>query len=59
VRKWVWVSDEAQTLWVVCHEFGITPSQVMTMPVDEYAFMLSGLEWWKTKEKEAIEHARH
>lgn len=31
----------------------------MSRGVDEYAFMLYGLEWWKTKEKEAIDNARH
>jgi hypothetical protein len=37
----------------------MTPSEVMSLTINDYAFMLSGLEWWKTKEKEAIENARH
>jgi hypothetical protein len=35
------------------------PSEVLSMPADEYHFMLFGLEWMKTREKEAIEDARH
>lgn len=43
----------------MCHEFNLTPEEAMSLPVNDYAFLLSGLEWWKTQEKEAIENARH
>ncbi len=43
----------------MCNEFKLKPSEVLSMPSDEYHFLLYGLEWWKTKEKEAIDNARH
>lgn len=44
---------------MVCHEFKLKPSVALDMPFDEYYFLLLGLEWWKIREKEAIEDARH
>jgi len=46
-------------MWVMCHEFQMTPSQLMKMDAYDYAFLLYGLEWWRTKEKEAMDRAGH
>lgn len=46
-------------MWIICHEFHMMPAQIMDMDLEDYTFLLYGLEWWRTKEQEAIDHARH
>lgn len=44
---------------MLCHEFKKLPSELLKCGIPEYVFVASGLEWWKTKEKEAMDDARH
>jgi hypothetical protein len=44
---------------VLSYEFKKLPSELLKCGIPEYTFMASGLEWWKTKEKEAMDNARH
>jgi len=44
---------------VLSYEFKKFPHEMLNCGIPEYTFMASGLEWWKTKEKEAMDNARH
>ena len=44
---------------MLCYEFKKFPHEMLKCGIPEYTFLASGLEWWKTKEKEAMDNAGH
>lgn len=55
----MWLVPEAQVLWAICYEFKRTPSEVLGLGLQEYLFLVSGLERHRQLEKEAMDNARH
>ena len=46
---WFESDASAQLVWLLCHEFGYSPAQVMKLGMGEIQLLRAGLKWWFRK----------